>query len=947
MANSIEKWLKKFARKYADDPELDTEAFLHDVDPSVVDQLRERIKSFTRSPASADSESTKDHKNPIDFPVADPIIESDDGVGQNIGPYKLLQVIGEGGMGKVYIAEQDKPVRRRVALKLIKTGMDTREVVARFESERQALAMMDHPNVAKVLDVGATASGRPYFVMELVKGLSFTKYCDEHKLSVAQRLELFQSVCNGVHHAHMRGIIHRDLKPSNILVAEYENEMVPKIIDFGLAKAMNQKLTDKTMFTEIGQIVGTLAYMSPEQSKMNQLDVDIRTDIYSLGVILYEVLTGTTPLEREKLKQNAFDQVLKMIREEDPPIPSLRLSSTKTDPSIGASRQLDVRRLPSMIKGELDWIVMKALDKQKSRRYDSAVGLAKDLNRYLSGAPVEAAPASIAYRCRKFVRRNRTAVITTGLVFASLVIGVIGTSIGMYKANIAKTQAVEAEEQSEQRRILTRNALDSMSGEMLDAWLLTRNETTEKQKQYLKQIIGFYEEFAEESTDNDDEKLMVAMAAQRLGKIQLQLGESDEALAFFLRAIEVIETIETLDSAIEYQRGKALSSVGFLFRRTGRRNEAFEYLLKAGPVLKSLCTENPEDLSYQTAYAHYRYSYALLLSDAGRFSEAFLGLIELVQDTRKLSSKFGDDSDLNFVLVLSLQQLAYENRFLNRVDLSIQYYGEGIETLKRLTKVAPTNDRFRSLLGVLINDLGVLHKSEGRLDQASELYEEAIKLRVQLHREFPNSADYSTSLAGSYLNLANLNRLKNNLEPAISNFEKGIAVCQKMLDRDPDDIRSRKYMRNIYEGLAETYILARQFQLALENIDKATDNHLPQLSTQSPAYDIRLPLRRAFILAKQGKFQLAQNETEKILSNNKAPLRFGRYDAASVYAELFRGEKDQNRKEEFGRRAVELVAKSIETGDAKSSVRQTAWKTDPELDVLRGRSDFKKLTDPE
>ena len=281
--------------------------------------------------------------------------------GTQIGPYKLLQQIGEGGFGVVYMAEQTEPVERRVALKIIKPGMDTQQVIARFEAEEQALAMMDHPNIARVFEVGTTESGRPYFAMELVRGIPITQYCDEHHLTPRQRLELFVPVCHAIQHAHQKGIIHRDIKPTNVLVAEYDDRPVPKIIDFGVAKAIQQRLTERTMFTQFGQVVGTIDYMSPEQAKLNELDIDTRSDMYSLGVLLYELLTGETPFDRQRLRSAAFDELLRIIREEEPPRPSTRLSSSHSLPSIAANRQTEPKKLSTLVRGELDWIVMKAL----------------------------------------------------------------------------------------------------------------------------------------------------------------------------------------------------------------------------------------------------------------------------------------------------------------------------------------------------------------------------------------------------------------------------------------------------------------------------------------------------------------------------------------------------------------------------------------------------------
>ncbi|MBN1851792.1 MAG: protein kinase [Pirellulales bacterium] len=358
--------------------------------------------------------------------------------GTVIGPYKLLQKIGEGGMGVVYMAEQTEPVERRVALKIIKPGMDTRQVIARFEAERQALAMMDHPNISKVFDAGATESGRPYFVMELVKGVPITQYCDEHQLSPRERLELLIPVCQAVQHAHQKGIIHRDIKPSNVMVAEYDDRAVPKIIDFGVAKAIEQRLTAKTMFTQLGQMVGTVDYMSPEQAKLNQLDIDTRSDIYSLGVLLYELLTGETPLDRERLHSAAFDEMLRIIREEEPPKPSLRLSSSESLPSIAAKRHIEPKKLSTLVRGELDWIVMKALEKDRTRRYETANGFANDINRYLTDEAVMACPPSVAYRLRKFARRNTATIVTASAIALALILGLVGTSWQWVQATRAR-----------------------------------------------------------------------------------------------------------------------------------------------------------------------------------------------------------------------------------------------------------------------------------------------------------------------------------------------------------------------------------------------------------------------------------------------------------------------------------------------------------------------------
>ncbi|MHC4070924.1 MAG: WD40 domain-containing protein [Planctomycetota bacterium] len=371
-----------------------------------------------------------------------------EGPGTRIGRYKLLQLIGEGGFGVVYMAEQREPIRRRVALKIIKLGMDTKQVIARFEAERQALAMMEHPNIAKVLEAGATDTGRPYFVMELVKGISITEYCDKNNLDTRQRLELFIEVCRAVQHAHQKGIIHRDIKPTNVLVTLRDDDTpVPKIIDFGIAKATQARLTEKTLFTEFKQFIGTPEYMSPEQARMGELDIDTRSDIYALGVLLYELLTGTTPFDREKLRSSAYDEMLKTIRETEPPKPSTRLNTLgDVLTEVAKHRHAEPSELCKIITGDLDWIVLKTLEKERTRRYETANELVADIQRHLGDEPVIAGPPSTTYRVGKFVRRNRALVTAIAAVLVVLVVGIVVSTIFAIGQSRARARAEQARE---------------------------------------------------------------------------------------------------------------------------------------------------------------------------------------------------------------------------------------------------------------------------------------------------------------------------------------------------------------------------------------------------------------------------------------------------------------------------------------------------------------------
>jgi WD40 repeat protein/serine/threonine protein kinase len=399
--------------------------------------LRRRVEALLRRHEQADSLLDRPAFEPPAIPGRQPNENGDAGAdlgheatGTRLGPYKLLQRIGEGGMGAVWMAEQQAPVRRLVALKVVRVGLDSAHGVARFEAERQALAMMDHPNIAKVLDAGTTEDNRPYFVMELVKGTLITQYCDEHRLTPRQRMELFVPVCQALQHAHQKGIIHRDVKPSNVLVAPYDGRPIVKVIDFGVAKAVGPRLTERTLYTEFGTVVGTLEYMSPEQAELNNQDIDTRSDVYSLGVLLYELLTGTTPLTAKRIKETAFLEVLRAIREDEPPRPSTRLSgSHESLKSIATTRHTDRARLRRLLLGELDWIVMKALEKDRGRRYQTANALARDVERYLNDETVEARPPSAGYRLGKILRRNKGPAAAATGILTTLVLGLIGTLI--------------------------------------------------------------------------------------------------------------------------------------------------------------------------------------------------------------------------------------------------------------------------------------------------------------------------------------------------------------------------------------------------------------------------------------------------------------------------------------------------------------------------------------
>jgi serine/threonine protein kinase/tetratricopeptide (TPR) repeat protein len=469
--------------------------------------------------------------------------------GTVIGPYKLLQQIGEGGMGAVFMAEQTEPVRRMVAIKIIKPGMDSSQVIARFEAERQALALMDHPNIAMVLDAGTTAgepgcvsAGRPYFVMELVKGVTITKFCDENQLTPRERLDLFIPVCQAVQHAHQKGIIHRDLKPNNVLVALYDDRPVPKVIDFGVAKATGEKLTERTLFTAFGSFVGTLEYMSPEQAKLNALDIDTRSDIYALGVLLYELLTGSTPLEKVRLKEAALDELLRIIREEDPPKPSTRLSrSGEALATISSRRGTEPAKLGKVLRGELDWIVMKALEKDRTRRYETANGLARDIQHYLADEPVEACPPSAGYRLRKLARKYRKPLAAAAAFAALLLAGVVVSTWQAVRATRAETAARTAEDEATKERDRARGEKENTQAVLDFLWQDVLSQISPwqvpgqdpKVRRLLDRAAGQLE------SESGKSPLVQASIRRMIGQIYAEMGDYALARRHLEQALEV------------------------------------------------------------------------------------------------------------------------------------------------------------------------------------------------------------------------------------------------------------------------------------------------------------------------------------------------------------------------------------------------------------------------
>jgi tetratricopeptide (TPR) repeat protein len=528
--------------------------------------------------------------SPQSQPLAEPSVLEQPGV-VLAGRYKLLEPIGEGGMGTVWMAQQAEPVKRLVAIKLIKAGMDSRQVISRFEAERQALALMDHPNIAKVHDAGTTPDGRPFFVMELVKGVPITRYCDEHRLTPRRRLELFVPVCQAIQHAHQKGIIHRDLKPANVLVAQYDDRPVPKVIDFGVAKATGRQLTEQTLHTGFGAVVGTLEYMSPEQASFNQLDVDTRSDIYSLGVLLYELLAGSPPFTRKELETAGVLEMLRLIREREPSKPSTKLSTAEGLPTLAANRGTEPAKLTKLMRGELDWIAMKALEKDRNRRYESASAFAADVQRYTNDEPVQACPPSAGYRLRKLMRRNRGLVLAAGLVLLALVGGFTGTTWGLVRAVAAERNAIverDAKEKARQDEAQQHREADANFRNALDG-------------------VGYLMGRLEGPGWPSDPLLQ--RARQTL---------SEHALEFYGGFLKD----ETDDPSARLRKAEVYINIASLFQMRGDHSQTEQNLRKAIAIYAQVAADDPENPLHQIGLATSHNILGLELQDRGDFDKA-------------------------------------------------------------------------------------------------------------------------------------------------------------------------------------------------------------------------------------------------------------------------------------------------------------------------------------
>jgi serine/threonine protein kinase/tetratricopeptide (TPR) repeat protein len=898
--------------------------------------------------------------------------------------YKLLQPIGEGGMGDVWLAEQMQPVQRKVALKIIKAGMDSRQVLARFEAERQALALMDHPNIAKVLDGGTTESGRSFFVMELVKGQPITKYCDEQRLTPRERLELFIPVCQAIQHAHQKAIIHRDIKPSNVLVAPYDGKAVVKVIDFGVAKATGQALTDKTLFTEFGAVIGTLEYMSPEQAELNNQDIDTRSDIYSLGVLLYELLTGTTPLDRARLKKTPFTELLRKIREEEPPKPSTRLSEAKeTLPAISAQRQMEPAKLAKLVRGELDWIVMKALEKDRNRRYESANGLAMDVQRYLADEPVQVCPPSVMYRFGKFARRNKAALAATTTAFLVLVLGVLGLAVSHVLITREKEKVAREKERGDQHLARAKKVMENFLGKTAEDRRLKLAGLHDLRKALLTSMISFLEEFAHQEGDGSSLRRERAWANSQLADIWRETGEDEKALHHCDLARAGWEGLAADFPAFPFHREQLAecdNKRGVLLTTLNRLYEAERSLHQALAVREQLVAEFPAVASHRSEVGKILHHLSLIERLRGKPQEERRLLEQAIVEQKAALRAVPGNQSTRLFLAHHLVNLEVVLREMGHAAEAAKVLGETRGIYESLLADFPTHPDYRAGLAACNINLGNQH-NVGRPAEAAKAYRQAVAILDRLSAEFPAVPDYRGNLARAQDNLGHvLNRLQKH-EEAEAAYGKALALREDLIKqhpgyaayalelgialinrgaRDADAGRFAAALRpftravEVLEPLAAPARGIARAGLQLRSAHGARADVLLRLGRHTEAvkdYDRALALddgkerayfrmQRALALAHLKGHVRAAAEAEAVAATPALPA-YLLHDAAAVHALCsLAAREDAQLAERYAVRAVSLLRQAFKKnfGAIAEEVRK-----DPKLNLLRSREDFRQL----
>jgi eukaryotic-like serine/threonine-protein kinase len=846
-----------------------------------------RIAHIEALLAAADGTDTLLDRPAADISVATFDQPASEIPGRVIGPFKLIEPIGEGGMGSVWMAQQTEPIKRLVAVKLIKAGMDSRQVIARFEAERQALALMDHPNIARVLDAGATSVGRPYFVMDLVKGVPITRYCDEHQLTPRERLELFIPVCQAVQHAHQKGIIHRDLKPSNVLIALYDGKPVPKIIDFGVAKATGQQLTDKTLVTGFGAIVGTLEYMSPEQAEINQLDIDTRSDIYSLGVLLYELLAGSPPFSRQELEKAGMLEMLRVIREQEPTKPSTKLSTAEGLPTLAANRGTEPAKLARLVRGELDWIVMKALEKDRNRRYETANGFAMDVQRYLADEPVQACPPSAGYRLRKFLKRHKGPVAAAVLVLLTLLAGIIGTTWGLLRAEQqrhlaeakqreavaerdAKDLALKAEKQARADETKAGQqafaALRSMTTDVVQRKFAQGAVLTDDDRAFLRGVIAQYDALAAIHGDDADSEAIRAEGRLRVGVMRQMLGEHKEAEQDFDQALGLYQQLAAdLPSRTELREGVARSHFnrGGLLRVTGRMPKAEQDYDQALGLYQQLAADFPNQPEFRSELARSHNNRGFLLSATGRPMEAEKDHGQALGIQKRLVADFPSRLDFREELALSHNNRGNLLLSMGRLQDAEEDQRQALSIRQQLAADFPSSPRFRDDLAMSFINQGNLSRMKGRVEEAKNHYDQALSIRKQLAADFPSRPEYRQSLGRSHYNRASLLKLAGRPREAEPDYDQALSLFTQLAADFPARPQFRQELAQSLDSRGTLLATAGRLEEAGRDFDQALDLYKQLAGDFSNQPDLRNHLagacmNRAQLHQQQGDWAAAK-----------------------------------------------------------------------------------------
>jgi serine/threonine protein kinase/tetratricopeptide (TPR) repeat protein len=895
-----------------DRPE-DREAFLSDA-CGTDGALRERVEALLRRHAQADQ--FLEGPTSGDAVAADTVIL--EGPGSHIGPYKLIEQIGEGGFGIVFSAEQRQPVRRMVAVKILKPGLDTRQVVGRFEIERQALALMDHGNIARVLDGGETATGRPYFVMELVSGVPITRFCDEHRLTPRERLELFLPVCGAVQHAHQKGVIHRDLKPSNILVTtDGEGRPVPKVIDFGVAKAIGQRLTDESLTASFGGIIGTLEYMSPEQAEFGARDVDTRADVYSLGVLLYELLTGTTPYARRDFEKKGLLELLRVVREEEPPRPSTRLCTADNLVTLSANRRTDAKRLADLLRNELDWIVTKALEKDRTRRYQTANDFAADVQRYLAGEPVVAHPPSRGYRIRKYVRRHRGPVAAAGLILLSLLGGISGTTWGLLRAEQhwrlaetkeheavaerdAKDSAFKAERQARSDETQARKqafaALRSMTADVIEQKFAQETVLTPDDRAFLRGVIAQFDAFAAIKGDDVDGRAMRAEGRYRIGSMRYRLGELKEAEQDSNEALIIRkQLVSDFPSRPDFREALVASHNlrGRLLLDTGRPNEAEQEFTEDFNLAKQLATEFPDRPGFRRLLAGSHTNRGVALHAMGRLPEAETEEGEALNIQKQLAADFPSHPEFRHWLARSHVNrcvILHQTGRLKEAEIDAN---EAVNLFKQLAADFRSVVDFHRGLARSYHNRGKLLRTIGRNGQAEKDYDEAVRLGRQLAADFPARPEFGQDLVLTYNLRGDLLRATGRLTGAEKDFDQAVSISKQLAADFPTHSEFRHSLANSHESRGVLLCSAGRFPEAESAHNKAL-GILKQLASDVPNQpELRSELADTCLnLATLYRLQRNWAAAERILLEGR-PHRLAAIEANSRNSEYRRRYRDQ------------------------------------------------------